>query len=163
MLGLALVCTALAFLLFFALIAEVGPARSTVITYVNPAVAVLLGVVVLGEAFTVASPSASRLASRLGAGHGTPARADRRNTARLIALNTSGLGVRSSLLRGGFGPMALAVVGETERAQTVGTDDLGALARQAAGEVLLEVANDATSVWRFHDLVLSGELITARN
>ena len=52
-LGLGVICTALAFLVFFALIAEVGPARSTVITYVNPAVAVLLGVLVLGEAFTV--------------------------------------------------------------------------------------------------------------
>jgi len=50
--GLAFVCTALAFLLFFALIAEIGPARSTVITYLNPAVAVLLGVVLLGEHFT---------------------------------------------------------------------------------------------------------------
>jgi drug/metabolite transporter (DMT)-like permease len=50
--GLALVCTALAFVLFFELIVEVGPARSTVITYVNPAVAILLGVVVLGEPFT---------------------------------------------------------------------------------------------------------------
>ena len=50
--ALALVCTALAFVLFFELIVEVGPARSTVITYVNPAVAVLLGVVVLGEPFT---------------------------------------------------------------------------------------------------------------
>ena len=52
-LGLALVCTALAFILFFALIAEVGPSRATVITYVNPAVAVLLGVVLLGEHFTI--------------------------------------------------------------------------------------------------------------
>ena len=43
MLGLAVICTAVAFLVFFQLIAEVGPARSTVITYVNPAVAVLLG------------------------------------------------------------------------------------------------------------------------
>jgi len=50
---LSVVCTALAFLLFFALIAEVGPARSVVITYVNPAVAVLLGVTLLDEAFTV--------------------------------------------------------------------------------------------------------------
>lgn len=50
--GLALVCTALAFVLFFELIIEVGPARSTVITYVNPAVAVLLGVLVLGEPMT---------------------------------------------------------------------------------------------------------------
>jgi drug/metabolite transporter (DMT)-like permease len=50
---LAVVCTALAFLVFFRLIAEVGPPRATVITYVNPAVAVLLGVVVLDEAFTL--------------------------------------------------------------------------------------------------------------
>jgi len=54
-LGLAVVCTAVAFLIFFALIAEVGPARSTVITYVNPAVAVLLGVLVLDESFTLAT------------------------------------------------------------------------------------------------------------
>jgi drug/metabolite transporter (DMT)-like permease len=50
---LAVLCTALAFLLFFALIAEIGPVRSTVITYFNPAVAALLGVVVLHETFTV--------------------------------------------------------------------------------------------------------------
>jgi drug/metabolite transporter (DMT)-like permease len=52
-LGLAVVCTALAFVLFFALIAEVGPVRSTVITYVNPAVAAVLGVAILDESFTV--------------------------------------------------------------------------------------------------------------
>ncbi|MHB8458006.1 MAG: EamA family transporter, partial [Acidimicrobiales bacterium] len=46
-----IVCTALAFVLFFALIAEVGPVRSVVITYVNPAIAVLLGVTILGEKF----------------------------------------------------------------------------------------------------------------
>jgi drug/metabolite transporter (DMT)-like permease len=50
--ALAVVCTALAFLAFFALIAEAGPARATVITYVNPAVAVALGVLVLGEQLT---------------------------------------------------------------------------------------------------------------
>ncbi len=50
--ALALLCTALAFVLFFALILEVGPARATVVTYVNPLVAVLLGVVFLGESFT---------------------------------------------------------------------------------------------------------------
>jgi drug/metabolite transporter (DMT)-like permease len=49
---LAVVCTAVAFLLFFALIAEIGPVRATVITYVNPAVAALLGVAVLRESFT---------------------------------------------------------------------------------------------------------------
>lgn len=51
--GLALICTALAFLVFFALIAEVGPARATVITYVNPAVALVLGVLLLHEKFTL--------------------------------------------------------------------------------------------------------------
>jgi drug/metabolite transporter (DMT)-like permease len=50
--GLAVVCTAIAFLVFFALIAEVGPVRATVITYVNPAVAAVLGVSVLGEHVT---------------------------------------------------------------------------------------------------------------
>ncbi len=50
---LAVVCTALAFVLFFALIGEVGPVRATVITYVNPAVAAVLGVAVLNESFTV--------------------------------------------------------------------------------------------------------------
>ena len=52
---LTVVCTAVGFLVFFALVAEVGPARSTVITYVNPAVAVLLGVLVLDESFTLAT------------------------------------------------------------------------------------------------------------
>lgn len=50
---LAIVCTALAFALFFRLIKEVGPARSTVVTYVNPAVAILLGVLLLGEPLTI--------------------------------------------------------------------------------------------------------------
>src|SRR6516164_3183867 len=52
--GLGVLCTAIAFVLFFQLIAEVGPARATVITYVNPAVAVALGVGVLGEPLTPA-------------------------------------------------------------------------------------------------------------
>jgi drug/metabolite transporter (DMT)-like permease len=51
-LALAVVCTALAFVVFFALIAGIGPTRAVVITYVNPAVALTLGVVVLGEPFT---------------------------------------------------------------------------------------------------------------
>jgi drug/metabolite transporter (DMT)-like permease len=49
---LAVVCTAAAFLVFAALIDEIGPVRSTVITYVNPAVAAVLGVLVLQEPFT---------------------------------------------------------------------------------------------------------------
>jgi len=50
--GLAVICTALAFIVFFALIAEVGPVRATVITYVNPAVAAILGVTLLNETVT---------------------------------------------------------------------------------------------------------------
>ena len=53
--ALGVVCTALAFVLFFALISEAGPVRATVITYVNPAVAVILGVAVLGEKFSAAT------------------------------------------------------------------------------------------------------------
>jgi drug/metabolite transporter (DMT)-like permease len=49
---LSVVCTAVAFLLLFALIDEIGPGRATVITYINPAVAVTIGVVFLGEPFT---------------------------------------------------------------------------------------------------------------
>src|SRR6266852_5421059 len=49
---LSLVCTALAFLIFFALIAEIGPVRATVITYINPAVAAVAGILVLHERFT---------------------------------------------------------------------------------------------------------------
>jgi drug/metabolite transporter (DMT)-like permease len=50
---LGVICTALAFLVFFPLVAEVGAARATVITYVNPAVALALGVVFLKEPLTV--------------------------------------------------------------------------------------------------------------
>jgi len=50
--GLAVICTAAAFLIFFRLITEVGPARASVITYINPAIAVSLGVLVLGERVT---------------------------------------------------------------------------------------------------------------
>jgi drug/metabolite transporter (DMT)-like permease len=50
---LAIVCTALAFIVFGALIDEIGPVRATVITYINPAVAAVLGVVVLRETFSI--------------------------------------------------------------------------------------------------------------
>jgi drug/metabolite transporter (DMT)-like permease len=50
---LAVVCSALAFLLMVGLIAEIGPVKATTITYVNPAVAIVAGVVVLGERITV--------------------------------------------------------------------------------------------------------------
>lgn len=50
---LAVVCSALAFLLLLGLISEIGPVKATTITYVNPAVAILAGVLVLGELVTV--------------------------------------------------------------------------------------------------------------
>lgn len=53
--GLAVICTATAFLVFFRLIAEVGPARATVITYINPAIALALGVIILNESVTIAT------------------------------------------------------------------------------------------------------------
>ena len=46
---LGLVCTALAFVVFSVLIPEAGPGRAIVITYVNPVVAVALGIAFLGE------------------------------------------------------------------------------------------------------------------
>jgi drug/metabolite transporter (DMT)-like permease len=88
--ALAVVCTAIAFLLFFALIAEIGAVRATVITYVNPAVAAVLGVAILGEAFTAGMGVGfalvlvgSVLATRPGRGalasRGEPALADDRD------------------------------------------------------------------------------------
>ena len=46
---LGVVCTALGLIVFFQLIAKAGPSRASVITYINPLVAVLLGVMVLDE------------------------------------------------------------------------------------------------------------------
>jgi drug/metabolite transporter (DMT)-like permease len=51
--GLAVVPTLAGFLVFFALINEIGPVRTIVVTYVNPAVALVLGVALLNEPFTV--------------------------------------------------------------------------------------------------------------
>jgi drug/metabolite transporter (DMT)-like permease len=49
---LGIVCTAIGFLVFFRLITEIGPGRATVITYVNPVVALALGVAILDESVT---------------------------------------------------------------------------------------------------------------
>jgi uncharacterized membrane protein len=49
LLVLGLVCTAAAFVIYSGLIAEIGPGRALVITYVAPVVAVALGVAVLDE------------------------------------------------------------------------------------------------------------------
>ena len=53
--ALGIASTALAFLFYFTLIAEVGPSRASVITYVNPVVAVVLGVLLLDESLTAAA------------------------------------------------------------------------------------------------------------
>lgn len=52
LIGLGLISTALAFAIFFPLVAEIGPVRMTLVTYLNPAVALLLGVLLLDEPFT---------------------------------------------------------------------------------------------------------------
>ena len=54
LLVLGLICTALAYLTLFALVAEVGASRGTVFTYVNPAVSTLLGITILSEPFNAA-------------------------------------------------------------------------------------------------------------
>jgi drug/metabolite transporter (DMT)-like permease len=53
LIALAVLCTAVAFIVFFALIDRVGPARAPLFTYVNPVVAIILGVIVLGEEVTL--------------------------------------------------------------------------------------------------------------
>lgn len=50
---LSLVCTVTAFLTFFQLVREVGSTRAVVVTYVNTAIAVVLGIVGLNEPLTV--------------------------------------------------------------------------------------------------------------
>jgi drug/metabolite transporter (DMT)-like permease len=111
--GLAVVCTALAFVIFFALIGEVGPARATVITYVNPAVAVVLGALVLSERITPAmigafvlilggSVLATRSARRAPARSASPASAspasgdDHRERAELAGLAPEPAGLAGS-------------------------------------------------------------------
>ena len=50
---LAVLCSAGAFLAMIALIAEIGPVRSTAITYINPGVAIIAGAIFLNEQITV--------------------------------------------------------------------------------------------------------------
>lgn len=52
-LGLAVICTGLAFIVFFRLIDEIGPARAGLITFANPVVAIALGAVFLDEVITI--------------------------------------------------------------------------------------------------------------
>jgi len=52
---LGVVCTVLGLVIFFQLIAEAGPSRASIITYVNPVVAVVVGVLALHEHVGVTS------------------------------------------------------------------------------------------------------------
>ncbi|MCX6439328.1 MAG: EamA family transporter [Actinobacteria bacterium] len=51
--ALGVFSTAIAFMLFFIVIVEIGPARGSLTTYVNTAVAVVLGIIILGEPITL--------------------------------------------------------------------------------------------------------------
>jgi len=53
LLSLGIFSTAIAFALFFMLVADIGPARASLVTYLNTAVAVLLGVLILSEPLTL--------------------------------------------------------------------------------------------------------------
>jgi drug/metabolite transporter (DMT)-like permease len=53
LIALGVLCTALAFLVFFKLLVEIGPARGSLVTYLNTSVAVVLGVIVLDEPITI--------------------------------------------------------------------------------------------------------------
>jgi drug/metabolite transporter (DMT)-like permease len=51
--GLGVLCTALAFVLFFIVMTDIGPARASLVTYINTAFAVVLGVLILSEPLTL--------------------------------------------------------------------------------------------------------------
>ena len=90
-----MVCTALAFVVFFALIREVGAARALVFTYVNPAVALAAGVTLLSEPLTwFHSPGWSLILERFGAGH-APRR--RNNRTGRVALTSTVAAVEFNL------------------------------------------------------------------
>jgi drug/metabolite transporter (DMT)-like permease len=52
--GLGVLCTAMAFWVFFRVLDEIGPARASLVVYPNTAVAVVLGIIVLREPLTLA-------------------------------------------------------------------------------------------------------------
>lgn len=51
--GLGALCTGAALALYFYLVTKAGPGRASVVTYLNPAVAIVLGIVVLGESVSI--------------------------------------------------------------------------------------------------------------
>ena len=52
--GLGILCTGIAFWVYFLVLNEVGPARASLVVYPNTAVAVLLGIIILNEPLTLA-------------------------------------------------------------------------------------------------------------
>ena len=79
--GLAGACTAVALLCFFALIREVGAARASVVTYANPVVAVVAGVLLLNEPLTPSMVGALLL---IAGGSALATAAVRTNTERIL-------------------------------------------------------------------------------
>jgi drug/metabolite transporter (DMT)-like permease len=82
---LGVLCTAVAMVVFFVLLAEAGASKASVITYINPVVAVVLGVGFLGESLGAASIAGLLLilaGSYLSTGGGPPRRARERRAAR---------------------------------------------------------------------------------
>ena len=119
--ALGLVCMALAFLLYFALIAEAGPSRAAVITYVNPVVAVALGVAVLGEPVTATAVAGLLLilaGSWLSTG-GRPPGA-------LLPLRRGQAGVRTRSSRSSAGTSSPAVAGAATGCSTVSATPIAA-------------------------------------
>ncbi|WP_371671874.1 DMT family transporter [Streptomyces sp. NBC_00289] len=107
--ALGVICTAVAFVAFLELIKEAGPTRATVITYVNPAVAVAAGAVFLDEPFTTGITVAFTLILA-GSVLATAGRADRADSPGGMPTPPHGpgrsepRGVRVRLRRGGPDP-----------------------------------------------------------
>ena len=53
LIGLGVLSTGIAFMVYFKLVKEIGQARGSMVTYLNTSIAVILGVVVLGEPLTI--------------------------------------------------------------------------------------------------------------
>ena len=91
---LGVVCTAAAFVIFTVLIREAGTSRATVITYINPVIAVALGVVLLGERPGVGAVAGLLLilaGSWLGTGGHPPTLPPRRRGAEILPERLHGL------------------------------------------------------------------------
>src|SRR3954466_1662180 len=87
--ALGIACTAVVFVLWYSLIAEIGAGRATVVTYVTPAIAVVRGALLLDEPLTGGSIAGLLLivaGSWLSTGGNWPPRVLRRRAARQAAV-----------------------------------------------------------------------------